>query len=331
MELKNEFGWSLSRETMFDTCKRQYYFHYYLSWGGWRSSASPIKREAFKLKRLVSLSLWRGQLVHYIVSKILQSVKKRGVMPDKSRVMQYTKEHFEKQLSFSAQKRYATEPKKKRDKLNIHWLALLDHEYNRPIRKEKIEQTLQETISAINGFYSSPIIDVIRETATDDWIIEDIDVGSFSQNFFYEGAKVYVKTDFCFRGESETFNIVDWKTHSKNNRFEEEDQGGDKTKIQLGIYSYYASRVLGEPPDMIRLFEVNLLNGGKVNEYRVDEASIPVFEEHIRNGISKLSSVLVDEDIERNIPLSVEFFPEIESPICERCNFYRICKEVTSR
>ncbi len=331
MELKNEFGWSLSREAMFDTCRRRYYFHYYLSWGGWKSNASPLKREAFKLKRLVSLSLWRGQLVHYIVAKILQSIRKRGILPDKDRVKNYTSEHFEKQLRFSAEKRYLSEPKKKDGKLNVHWLALLDHEYERPIPEKRIEQTLEETMSAIDGFYSSPIIDILRSTETDEWIIEDIDLGSFSQHFIHEGVKVYVKTDFCFRGEFGTFNIVDWKTYSRTNRdTAEEDPSSGKTEIQLGIYSYYASKVLGEPADMIRLFEVNLLDGGEVNEFRVDETSIPVFEGYIRNGISRLSSVLVDEDTERNEPLSAEHFPKTESPTCRMCNFYRICKDESS-
>ena len=78
MAFKNRFGWSLSRERMFDECRRRYFFHYYLSWGGWQRSASIVSREAFKLKRLVPLALWRGQLVHYVVSKILQSMKVRG-------------------------------------------------------------------------------------------------------------------------------------------------------------------------------------------------------------------------------------------------------------
>jgi len=331
MVLKNEFGWSLSREAMFDECRRRYYFHYYLSWGGWESGASPLSREAFKLKRLVSFPLWRGQLVHYIVAKILQSTRKHGSLPDREKVESYTEEHFRKQFEFSKEKKYLSIPKKSNNKLNKYWLALIEHEYDRPIPPGKLEKTLKEVLSAVDGFYSSPLIEILRNTDTDDWLIEDIDTGAFSQYFIHDGIKIHVKTDFCFRGEFGTFNIVDWKTHTGTGDTTAEDgPSSAKGEIQLGIYSYYASEVLGERADMIRLFEVNLMDGGRVDEYRVDEASIPIFEGYIRNGVSKLSSVLVDGDTERNEPLPPENFPAVESPTCRLCNFYRICKDESS-
>ena len=112
MALRNRFGWSISRESMFETCRRRYYFHYYLSWNGWNARAPAIAREAFKLKRLVSLPLWRGQLVHYIASKVLQSMKRKGRIPERHDVLRYMDERFEHQLAFSAGRHYLTEPKK---------------------------------------------------------------------------------------------------------------------------------------------------------------------------------------------------------------------------
>jgi len=327
MQLKNEFGWSLSREAMFDQCKRKYYYHYYLSWGGWREDAGELAKEAFKLKRLVSLALWRGQLVHYIISKILESIKRRGVLPDRKRVIEYTKQHFYKQFTFSEEKRYLIEPKRKQNKLNIYWLALIDHEYNRSIPSDKLEQTLKEVTSAIIGFYSSPIIDILKDTDTAEWVIENVDVGEFAQHFIFEGVKIFVKTDFCFRGTGNTFCIVDWKTISPDSEGKGEVAEQDnKIEIQLGIYSYYAWSVLSESPSMIRLYLVNLLDNGKISEYRVDESSLPIFESYIRNGIKKLASVLEDSDTEKNIPLPIDYFPQIDSPVCSRCNFFRICK-----
>ena len=55
---------------MLDACPRRYLFHYYVSWGGWSARAPEIVREAFKLKRLLSLPLWRGQLVHYVATMV---------------------------------------------------------------------------------------------------------------------------------------------------------------------------------------------------------------------------------------------------------------------
>lgn len=330
MPLINRFGWSLSREAMFDECKRRYYFHYYLSWGGWNNDASEIARESFKLKRLVSLPLWRGQLVHYVVSKILQSTKRRGKLPDRRDVLRYTEEHFNRQFEFSRTKRYLTEPKKRNGKLNRDWLALFEHEYNIELPSEKVSATLAETTAAVDGFYHSPILEILRETETSKWIIEDIDIGSFSQSFEFEGALIHVKTDFIFRGSDGTFNIVDWKTHRRDGANDEKEQGGGASEIQLGVYAYYASKVLGEEPDNIRLYEVNLLDGGSIEQYRVEENSISVFESYIRNGIDKLSRVLEGHDIEANLPLPPENFPKIDNHNCRYCNFFRICKDTSS-
>jgi hypothetical protein len=44
MAFANRFGWSLSREATFDHCRRRYFFHYYLSWGGWQAGAPAIAR-----------------------------------------------------------------------------------------------------------------------------------------------------------------------------------------------------------------------------------------------------------------------------------------------
>ncbi len=46
------------------------------------------------------------------------------------------------------------------------------------------------------------------------WVIENIDLAEFAQAFEFEGARVFAKTDFIFRGNDGTYNIVDWKTFS---------------------------------------------------------------------------------------------------------------------
>jgi len=319
MALTNDFGWSISRESMFDSCPRRYYFHYYLSWGGWERSAPLIAREAFRLKRLTSLPLWRGQLVHYVASKVLASLRTRGRIPPLEDVSAYIMERFDTQLAFSEERRYLREPKKSRGRLNIDWLALFEHEYGIGIEPERIERARGECVEAMENLIGSGILSRIARTDTSGWAIEDIDLGQFSQVFDFEGARVFAKTDFMFRGDDGTFNIVDWKTFSG-------ESSAGKARVQLGVYGYYAASVLGEPLETIRLHEVNLLaDGAAVTEYEIGEADLDEFRGRIRAGIEKLSSVLVGADIGRNEALPPESFPGNESGGCRRCNFYRIC------
>ncbi len=328
MSFANRFGWSLSREATFDHCRRRYFFHYYLSWGGWRADAPAISREAFKLKRLVSLPLWRGQLVHYVASMVLRSMKAKGRLPDKDRVIAYTIERFETQLAFSRDRKYLTTPKKTFESLNIDWLALIDHEYGRPVTDAALERTRGECVEAIEGLYGGPILGVLLETDRAKWDIEDLASGAFSQQFDYGGATVFVKTDFMFRGGDGTLGIVDWKTNRGGAAVVDADEDEPRNAaVQLGIYGYYAARILGEPVASIRLLEINLLDGGRMIEHAADEESVARAGETIASGIEKLSGALVGRDAARNEALPYERFPVIESGLCRFCNFFRICKD----
>jgi hypothetical protein len=324
MAIVNEFGWSVSRESMFDSCLRRYYFHYYLSWGGWERQAPRISREAFRLKRLTSLPLWRGQLVHYITTKVLASLRAKGRIPAFEDVRRYTLERFETQLEFSSSKKYLTEPKKKGGRLNIDWLALFEHEYDRPIPTEKLQKTKDECLSGMKGLLESDILARIAESDTDGWAIENIDLAEFAQVFDFEGAKVFAKTDFMYRGSDGSFNIVDWKTFSGKSGTQDRE---GKARVQLGVYGYYAVSILGEPLERIKLLEVNLLDGGATIEYSISNDDLEEFYRHIRGGIDKLSSVLVKGDIARNEAGPPDLFPKTDNGLCRYCNFYRICKD----
>ncbi|HMA76453.1 MAG TPA: PD-(D/E)XK nuclease family protein [Candidatus Krumholzibacteriaceae bacterium] len=323
MVFKNNFGWSISREALFDSCRRAYYFHYYLSWGGWNADAPVISRKAYKLKRLVSLPLWRGQLIHYIASKILQSTRVKKRIPAEDDVINYTVESFEKQFRFSKDKKYLREPKKKRGKLNTNWLALRDHEYGIDIPAGELKKTHDECVEAVRALLSSSILEMISKTDPSEWVIEDIDFSEFAQSFQFEKATVFLKTDFIFRGCDNRFNIVDWKTYSGRSSSVKTKTG--KALDQLNIYGYYAAAILGEPAENISLREVNLLDEATEQTYTTSEESIAAARVRLTKGIRKLSSVLKDNDIKKNIPLEYRYFPPNRTSKCARCNFLRIC------
>ncbi len=327
MAIKNRFGWSISRESMFDACRRRYYFHYYLSWGGWSASSSLLCRETFKLKRLTSLPLWRGQLVHYVTTKVLESMRRKGRIPAEEDVTGYIIERFRRQFDFSESRLYLTTPKKRGGRLDIDWLALFDHEYGRTITDERRENTLDECVEGIRGLLGSPVLAAIMETDRSAWVIENIDLAEFSQVFEFEGAQVFAKTDFIFRGNDGTFNIVDWKTFRGGDSAE---TGGGKAGVQMGVYGWYAARVMGEPLDKIRLHEVNLLGGGSRVEHTINCDNIDLFLVHIRSGIEKLAGALVGADPGRNEPLPAGHFPRTEGRHCEYCNYFRICMDASS-
>jgi len=323
MSLKNRFGWSLSRESLFDSCRKRYFFHYYLSWNGWNNQAEEIRREAFLLKRLISLPLWRGQLVHYITSKVLQSTRRKGRIPPENRVLEYAEERFEKQFQFSRQKRYLNIPKKRRGKLNIDWLALFDHEYCLDIPARRLETVRAEVRESLRNLLQSGILQRASLSETSEWLIEDIDMSEFAQSFYLRGVRIFVKTDFIYRSPDGVLNIIDWKTFRKPAG----KDNGDRD--QLGVYGYYAASEMKEPPDNVRLTEVNLLDSAAEKTFCLNEELVAGSEERIEKGIKKLCSVLTGSDPDRNESASPEHFPANPGTQCRTCNFKRICRDAS--
>ena len=73
--LKNEFSWSKSRHEKLAECPRQYFFHYYGSWGGWERGAAPDVKELYTLKKLTARPAWAGSTVHDTIKRALTLVR----------------------------------------------------------------------------------------------------------------------------------------------------------------------------------------------------------------------------------------------------------------
>lgn len=72
---KNTFSWSASRDRLFRSCHRAYYYNYYGYWNGWDYKADPKTKLIYKLKKLQSTTLWAGSTVHDILQDILTMIK----------------------------------------------------------------------------------------------------------------------------------------------------------------------------------------------------------------------------------------------------------------
>lgn len=56
--LENNFSWSLQRFTMFERCKREYYYHYYGAWEGWNKNADDRIKLIYRLKNIKRENTW---------------------------------------------------------------------------------------------------------------------------------------------------------------------------------------------------------------------------------------------------------------------------------
>ena len=71
-KLVNELTWSVSRDNLFQSCPRAYYYTYYGSWGGWERDADDATRKLYILKNMQSLAMWAGGIVHQTIAEALR-------------------------------------------------------------------------------------------------------------------------------------------------------------------------------------------------------------------------------------------------------------------
>jgi hypothetical protein len=77
-EFKNEFSWSKTRDEVFKTCPRQYWFAYYGYWNGWLDKVPERTRQIYVLKNLKNRHMWAGEKVHECIQRSLYNIR-RGI------------------------------------------------------------------------------------------------------------------------------------------------------------------------------------------------------------------------------------------------------------
>ena len=80
-EFKNEFSWSKTRDEVFRTCPRQYWFAYYGYWNGWLEDVSQRTRQIYVLKNLKSRQIWAGEKVHECIQRSLNNLRRGNSRP----------------------------------------------------------------------------------------------------------------------------------------------------------------------------------------------------------------------------------------------------------
>jgi len=77
-------GWSVSRYSLFETCKRQYYYTYYAKY----DPVYPIQK-ILALKNMTSIPLEIGNIVHDVNKTLLERLQKTAKDIDNERFFDY--------------------------------------------------------------------------------------------------------------------------------------------------------------------------------------------------------------------------------------------------
>lgn len=298
-----EWSWSLSRDQMFHTCKRQYFYHYYASHGGWLLSAPPEAQTAYRLKKLTNLYLVLGDAVHAAAQKLITLREQNGAYPTKEQIITYIR---------GALNTAYQDSKKKAEWWGYPKQYTMLHEmyYEGQLPRERVEAVGNRIAVCAEHLLTSESWREIRDTAN----LTILEVEKLN-DFIVNDKKIYVKLDALYRRDDGTYVIADWKT----------GRVAEKNEEQLRLYALYLHEYYGVPLTHIEVRTEYLLDGFCMRSV-LTEDDVDIIRHKISASVQSMESYLDDTYYNRPLPLE-RFAGAGEAKICEMCNFRQVCTE----
>jgi hypothetical protein len=301
-EVKNEFSWSKTRDDVFKTCLRQYWFSYYGYWNGWLENAPERTRQIYILKNLKNRQMWAGEKVHECIQRSLQNIRRGIKVLSVDEIATITLDQMRGEFRSSRAKNYLKNPKS---------YALFEHEYGMALTDEQWKEVAGNVEVCLRNFYASDIYYGLKSHPKGDWL----EVEEFS-SFLLDNIKIYLAID-CAIKEGEDILIYDWKTGKSI---------PEDLSIQLCCYALYAMEKWHVSPESIRIIEYNL-SFNKATEFSVTHGEAENIKGYIGGSVKDMQSLL--KDAKNNIPVEEGKFDKVEDDrVSLRCNFKKVCREI---
>lgn len=281
------FSWSISRHDTFQSCRRRYFYSYYVA---------PEDPEVKRLKRLSALPLWAGSVVHETIEELL---KTRDQLPSET--------EQEALIRAAVHSRMLTDWRESEG--GSVRFRLFEHEYETPVEPEDKKIVVGIVMRSLRSFFRSEVLQEAYAVGRSQWLsVEDL------VSFHVGEIEVFLRMDLAFRDRQGRVVIVDWKTGRNEGRFSE---------VQLAGYALYAAeKGWAQAPEELRT-ELAYLAVPRYVRRAVDARKLDHARAFIKKSAGNMKSLLLDPVANRG---RLEDFPMIERPrVCRRCNFRKLC------
>lgn len=306
--------WSISESKIFRKCQRQWYFKACVA--NAIAKKDPLRRRAYLLGKLQTISGWRGQIVDTVISKhIVPAINSKSTIT-LSMAQAEARKLFEAQLAFAREHRLH-EPGLPITELEGTFAAFYSMEYEGRISEDEVERARVEVDTALKNLFHLRDFNASIKRAR-------YVVAQRALSFSHSGETVRAVPDLIAFYDSDPPAIIDWKVHVF---------GVQEAWLQLGAYAVALAsckphsdfpRGQSWSPVDIRLAEVQLLTNC-VREHRVTEETLENIDAYIADSVNQMRLATGDRD---NDELSPEDFPVTAYPeVCQRCPYRKICWE----
>ncbi len=300
-DFQNTFSWSHSRHLMFNRCRRKYFLNYYGSWGGWNRDAPPEVREAYIQKKLTTIPMWIGSLVHDAAETALKGLQ-RGRPVRLDHLLDMISDRARSELEASQRGLWRQNPSRV--------TAFQEHYYKVERPPEAWNKATAQIRSQVRHLYDNPVY--LRLTQVPDKLqevegLEKIDVG---------GIPVWVKLDALVADGRGGLVIIDWKTGTSH------DNAAIAT--QMGVYGLYCADRYQVSPEKLIAMHVNLRTGKQLR-HPIDDDGLERTKQHVASSSNQMLNMLRDQDSNQ---ATAEDFAMLAagSAFCSRCRFRGTCQ-----
>ncbi|MGM0576723.1 MAG: RecB family exonuclease [Myxococcota bacterium] len=311
MAIRHELSWSASRAKTFDACRRQYYYTYYLSWGGWKRSAPEVRQRAWVLKKMTRMPMLSGSIVHEALEGWLRG-RMEGRTAEAGDVVTWAERELRTRYRVSRDGEWRRRP--------ARLTHLAEHHYGEPRIDEASgaaadygKTHLERIRRCLEGFFEArdERLAAVHDAHPSEYVaVEDM------STFDVAGTRVFAVPDFAVRDADGLVHIYDWKT----GRPREADA------FQLAGYALYATRHWGVDAEQVRCHAA-YLGDGDVRSDAFTASDLHEAEQAIVASIGEMAPLHFDADRHAGDRADFPMIPE-DSPArraCGRCNFRELC------
>ena len=299
--LRNTFQWSVSRDRVFRTCPRQYWFTHYGFWGGWEPEADARTREIYLLKQLKTRPMWVGEVVHACIRHSLENLSRKIPVLPVDEILRITRDRLRSDFRQSRDGRYRENPKAA--------CGLYEHEYRVPVSDQEWLECAEQVDQCLRNFYASPAWAQLSRTEPGDFL----EIETFSR-LEIDDVAVTVKLD-CATRETDHIVVWDWKTGRREI---------PESPLQLACYAFYVHQAYGVPIHHVRQRRVDLMAGGEFRETVIGERGLDELLTYVRGSVADMLGLL--DDPANNRASEERFVKVVRREVCGRCSFARVCK-----
>jgi hypothetical protein len=139
--------WSFSSERNFRRCQRQFYFREIMAC---HNARDPRRREAFLLKQLKSLELWRGNLIHLGIERFIVPALASGSAIPWDDAITSVLAIAREQFAFSAAARFR-EPGLSKTKAGDSYCALWPHAHGQAVDTGDVAEVEEKIVTAFRN------------------------------------------------------------------------------------------------------------------------------------------------------------------------------------